>query len=381
MRDSCSGKPDRGAPALGRVLRYLARIDVAAILILVVLLLAMLGSCFPQRPQSVKPDPDRMARWENSVRTRYDGLTRLLRAVGAFQWFGSPAFLLATGLLASAVLVCTLRRWRGVWRRTRRRPVRCSEAAFDRAAHAVELNAPSVAGIEGVVRDGLERRGFSVRSENDGHVTHVRGDRNGLAPAATLLTHVAVLALVLGAALSSVWGWREELTLAPGEAAEAGMESGWGSRPAWRSAGSSGLQVCNKGLTITRYADGRVAGYDAEVLLSEDGVEVMRGHIRLNQPLIYRDIAFTLQGYTSVDEGYSVTLWAVRDPGYNLVVAAGLLMLLGLTISFNLPQCCIHVRIEPEGGVRVAGRADRRAWGFEREFGALVGEIDRWADR
>jgi cytochrome c biogenesis protein ResB len=378
------GKRQPGALALALdwISRLLARMDVAAILILLVLLLAIVGSCFPQRSRSMTTDPDRLARWQGRVRARYGGATDFLRAVGAFQWFHSPAFWLAAGLLVLAVLVCTLRRWRSVWRRAFRRPVRCSSATFDRATHAAELHAPSAADLIIVVRESLEHRGFSVRSRVDGDFTCVRGDRNRLAPLATLLTHAALLALVVGVALTAVWRSREELTLRPGEAVVVGAGCEWSSRQASRSDDNSGLQVRNEGLTILRYADGSVAGYDAEVVLVEGGGDTMRGHIRLNQPLAHRGIAFTLQGYTAHGESYSVTLHAVRDPGYPLVVAAGLLMFLGLTLGFNLPHCCVHVRIEPEGVLRLAGRADRRAWGFGRQFAALVREMaDGQTDR
>jgi cytochrome c biogenesis protein ResB len=194
---------------------------------------------------------------------------------------------------------------------------------------------------------------------------------------ATLLTHLAVLGLALGVAVSSAWGWREELTLAPGETVDVGMGSGWRRKPAAVAEAGKGLQVRNVGFTVMRYADGGVAGCHAEVDLSEGGSETIRGHIRLNQLLTYHGIAFTLQRYTALDQGYLVTLSAGRDPGYAVVIAAGLLMFLGLTVSFNCPQCCIYVRIEGEGRLRLAGRADRRAWSFDRGFTALVEEIDR----
>jgi cytochrome c biogenesis protein ResB len=352
--------------------------DVAAILILLVLLLAILGSCFPQRSATVTIDPDRLARWQGRVQERYGGLTSFLRAAGAFQWFHSPVLWLATGLLVLAVLVCTARRWRGVWRWAFRRPLGCSDASFDSAAHAAELHLPSAPDLTGVVREGLERRGFAVRSERDGDFIYVRGDRNRLAPLATLLTHSAVLVLVVGVGLSAVWGWREELTLGPSEAVDVGAGSRWSSQHASQSDGKPGLKVRNEGLTILRYADGSVAGYDAEIILSEGGVDMMRGHIRLNQPLAYRGIAFTLQGYAAHGENYSVTLYAVHDPGYCLVVTGGLLMFLGLTVGLNFPHCCVHVRIEPQGALQLAGRADRRAWGFGRQFAALVREIGGW---
>jgi cytochrome c biogenesis protein ResB len=352
--------------------------DVAATLILLVLLLAILGSCFPQRSTTVTIDPDRLARWQGRVRERYGGLTGFLRAAGAFQWFRSPVLWLATGLLVLAVLVCTVRRWRGAWRRAFSRPAGCSDATFDSAAHAAELHLPSAPDLTGVVREGLERRGFAVRSERDGDLIYLRGDRNRLAPLATLVTHSAVLVLVVGVGLSAVWGWREELTLRPGEAVDVGAGSRWSSQHASQSDGKPGLEVRNEGLTILRYADGSVAGYDAQVVLGEGGVDTRRGHIRLNQPVTYRGIAFSLQGYAVHEENYSVTLYAVHDPGYFLVVTTGLLIFLGLAVSFNFPHCCVQARIEPKGVLQLAGRADRRAWGFGRQFAALVREIGRW---
>jgi cytochrome c biogenesis protein ResB len=252
---------------------------------------------------------------------------------------------------------------------------------FAHAAHVAELRLPLAANPADVLRECLEQRGFSVRSEADGGLIHVRGDRNRLAPVATLLTHSAVLILTLGLVLSNASGWREELNLAPGETVDVRIRRGWDSRLSAQSGDNSGLRVRNAGFTIVRYADGTVAGYDAEVVLSEGGLEAKHGHVRLNQPLTYRGVAFTLQRYAPYGESYSVTLNAVHDPGYGLVAIAGLLMFLGLTVSFNLPHASIHGRIEPKGLVRLAGHADQRAWDFRRQFAALVAEVDKRGNR
>ena len=107
------------------------------------------------------------------------------------------------------------------------------------------------------------------------------------------------------------------------------------------------------------------------------GQAVARGSIRVNEPLNYRGVQLLLQAYAETPDGTSVTLLAVRDPGYGPVVLAGFLLLLGMTVTFNLPHCRVHARIEPQGTVRLAGRAGRRAHGFGREFTALVKEIRR----
>lgn len=349
--------------------RLLARLDVATILILVVLLLAALGSCFPQSPPTVAAGAEQLVQWQEWVRARYGTLTDALNVIGAFRWFRSPLFWAPWGLLALATLVCTLNRWRGLWRRVFHRPLRCSDATFDGAPRRAELNASSPVELVAVVREGLERRGFRVRSETDADAVYVRGDRHGWAPLATVVTHLAVLLLLAGVLVSGLSRRREEFTVRPGETVPV------------RTRGESDLQLRSEGVTVTRYGDGSVAGYEAEVVVIVDGREARRGTIRLNQPLIYRDIGLYLQAYSEAPEGHRATLLAVHDPGYVLVIAAGVLILLGLTVSLNFPHCCVRVRIESAGTVRLAERADRRAWDFRLEFAALVSEVKKAAGR
>jgi len=363
---------------LQRACRFLSRMDLAAVLIFVVLLVAVLGSCFPQLSPLVAADAERLARWEEAVRGRYGGLADALVAVGAFRCFRSPVFLVPLALLVVTTLVCTLDRWWGLWRRAFRQPVRCSQAVFDDAPHTARLNGPPAVDLVGVVRERLEERGFRVRttevvtlSEAEGGFVYLRGDRHRLAVLATLVTHLAVWLLLAGVALSGLVGWREEVTVGPGETVGVGH--------------GSGLALRNAGFTVARYPDGSVADYEALLTVFAGDRQVAHGTIRVGVPLTYGSVGFHLHGYGGTEGRYSVTLLAVRDPGYGLVIAAGFLLLLGMTVSFNFPHACVRARIGPQGALCLAGQAGRRATGvltrhgFEREFAGLVDEIGRAA--
>jgi cytochrome c biogenesis protein ResB len=353
------------SPVLKRAYRRLARLDLAAITMLIVLLLAALGSCFPQLSPSVAADAEQLARWETIVRDRYGALTDLLLASGAFRCFHSPVFLVPLALLVVATLVCLLDRWQRLWRRAFHRPVRCSRVALDSAPHTAGLTASPEVDLPAIVRECLERRGFHVRTTEvvtaDRRLVYLRGDRNRSAPLATLVTHLGVLLLLVGVVLSSGFGWREEMVIGPGETVEVGR--------------ATGLALRNEAFTVVHYPDGSVAGYEAQVAVVEGQREMTHGCIQVNEPLAYNGIGFHLHGYEGIEERYSITLLAVRDPGYGPFVAAGFLMLLGMTVSFNFPHCWVHARVDPEGALYLAGRADRRAYGFGREFAALVEEI------
>jgi cytochrome c biogenesis protein len=364
MANDESPNSDLRSPILTRVFRFLRRMDVAAVLIFATLSVAALGSCFPQLTPPVSADLGRMNQWEAEVRARYGGLTDLLAAGGAFRCFRSPLFLVPLAMLALATLVCTLDRWRGVWRRAFYRPVRGSDDAFQNAPHAATMTAPLEIDAPRLIRECLEQRGFRVSvDETADSPIHMRGDRNWLARLATLVTHLAVILLLLGGALSAGYGWREELSIGPEETVDVGH--------------GSGLALRNDGFSIARHPDGSVAGYEAVVMVVEGGQETTRGRIRVNEPLAHGPVALFLRGYGGAEGQQSITLLVARDPGYGWVIVAGFLLLLGLTVSFNFPHCWVYARIESGGTLRLAGRADRRACDFGREFAGLVGELER----
>jgi cytochrome c biogenesis protein len=351
---------------LRQVWHSLARLDLATILLSVTLALAAVGTCFPQLAPQVAANPERLARWEEALRAQYGRLAGALTAVGVFNWFRSPLFLGPLALLVLVTLTCTLERWSRVWRRAFDRPVVCPDAVFDSTSCTAVLFPPlgeKAGGEVSLVRERLEQRGFRVRVAEAGTTNQVylRGDRNHLTPLATLATHLAVLLLALGALLSCRLSWRETLTLVPGATVEIGH--------------GSGLVLRNDGFTVERYPDGSAAGYEAAVAVLAGGQETAHGTMWVNAPLAYQGVRLYLQAYEESAEGTSVTLLAVHDPGYGPVIAAGLLLLLGLTASFYFPHTWVHARIEPDGALRLAGRADRRAWDFEREFAALADEI------
>ncbi|MCX7682880.1 MAG: cytochrome c biogenesis protein ResB, partial [Anaerolineae bacterium] len=86
-----------------------------------------------------------------------------------------------------------------------------------------------------------------------------------------------------------------------------------------------------------------------------------------------------LTGYAGSEEGYRVTLLVVHDPGYGPVLIAGFLLLIGLTVSLNFPPVRVQVQGDAEG-ILLTGRCERRAWEFEREFSAIVGEAQQYVN-
>ncbi len=108
----------KAVKSMRRLIRLFGRPKVAAVLLLLALGAAALGSFFPQRPTG---DPAALARWEEAVRARYGSLAAPLGRLGLFRWYTSPALWAALALPVLATVLCTLNRWPALWPRLARR--------------------------------------------------------------------------------------------------------------------------------------------------------------------------------------------------------------------------------------------------------------------
>jgi cytochrome c biogenesis protein len=324
------------------VWRLCSRLEVAALLLAIVLLLAAFASSLPQLSPTVAEDAARLANWREAVRSKYGPLADLYWFLGFFRFSRSALFLVPLGLLILSTILCTVNRWRGVWRRTFARTVVCPDAVFEASSYRERLEAQVGTNLQEVVQESLKERGFHVRHETSGGVVYLRGDRNSLSPLATLVNHLALLLLLAGALLSSAYAWREELTIPPGETAQISRRSG--------------LALRNEGFVIARYPSGAAASYEAEIILIERGNQAASGTVRLNEPLAYGSARIYLRGYEGEEGDYTILLLAGYDPGYPLFVVAGCMLLVGLCVSFFLPHACLYSGAHPARGHALSGR-------------------------
>jgi cytochrome c biogenesis protein len=344
---------------LQRAWRALSRLRLGVILLALLLTTIVVGTLFPQMPHQADT-----AAWWNAVRDRYGILYGPLRALGLFDLFATLWFKGLLGLLLLSTLACFLHRvWpliRVVFRPRTRLPVE----RFERAALRAHLTFPSPQAAESALQIALKRRRYRVQVEQSGDQINLRADRHRLPRLGTLLTHIGLVILLLGAAWGSLRGWRvPKLTVKAEEQTAVGRDSGMGLR-------------CSR-FEIDRYDNGTPRDYRAEILLvGEDGETLNQGTVEVNHPLNHADVNYYLQGYRlSESGGCDVTLSAVYDPGFGLVIAAGLCLVLGATLTFYFPHRRIWARLKPSGEVTVVGST---AWDrelFTHQFEALLAEL------
>ncbi len=353
----------RSSPRLAsRLWHFLGRVRLAVILFIALLSTAAVGTLFPQMPPQVAVDPGARDQWLLLIQGRYGGLTRLLYSLGLLNLFRSLWFRLPLSLLVINVAICTINRMRSIWRVVFRPRVRVSDALFQKGTLRASLIANSATeGVEAVQRTLLRRR-YRLSTEREGEVLYIRADRNRMARLGSLITHLGLILLLISAFWIQEMGWREEVSLFPGEV---------------RHIGPGLFRVRSEGLQIERYPGGQPKEYRAYFTLFDGEREAKGAFVRVNAPLTWRGVSLYLKSYEegSTAGSYLVTLMAVHDPGFLPVISSAFLMLGGLVASFYFPHRSIWAKVTEKGELFLTARTEVDKEGLSREFGALVEEI------
>jgi cytochrome c biogenesis protein ResB len=359
---------------LGKIWHFLSQLRLGVILLASLLSAVVIGTLFPQLPQQA----DKAAWWE-AVRDRYGSLYVPLRALGLFDLFGALWFQGLLALLLLSTVACFLRRvWPlsqvVLWPR-----IRLPIERFERAAWRAQLTFPSTQAAESALQTALQGRRYRVQVERQArfgdpsqYQIHLRADRHRLPRLGTLLTHIGLVSLLLSGAFSGLLSWRVPAL---------GVNS-LGVTPVGHG---TGVELKCDQFTILRHNDGTPRDYWAEVTLSDEiGRQRTRGRVQVNKPLTYGGVSYHLQGYhlpsmsTGSEDGAQfcdVTLIAVHDPGYSLVIAAGFCLLVGVMLTFHFPHRRLWARIGFTGETSLAGSTAWDRERFTRQFETLVAEL------
>jgi cytochrome c biogenesis protein len=226
----------------------------------------------------------------DATHARYDpvlgaGIVDVMERLSLFAVFRSPWFSLGLIVLVTSIIVCTLDRTPRLWRGVSDIRVAQPEPFFDprlpdRAAIDGGLGADAVRGV-------LRGAGFHVREETEPDGTrHLYGDRHQYTKMATLLTHTGLVLFLVAAAATSRLGDEQGLVVAEGEALTV------------QPIGTPGLLlVRNLDFAAPGIESGQASDFTTDLAVYQDGKEIARKTIRVNDPL-------SVAGYTFHQNGF-----------------------------------------------------------------------------
>jgi cytochrome c biogenesis protein len=151
---------------------------------------------------------------------------------------------------------------------------------YDRAPHSETIDATVAtdAALADVTRT-FKAHHFRTVVERDGDEIAVYADRFRWAPFGTLMAHISLVMILVGALVGGTWGFNNgEFAVPVGSTVEVGN--------------GTGLAVKANSFNDSYYENGAPSDYAADLVLYKDGQQVAAQTVRVNQPLGYGDVNF-----------------------------------------------------------------------------------------
>ena len=264
-----------------RLWRLLCSIRLALVLILLIAGASAVGTLIIQAPGEVLRNPLSYDRWVEEVSHRLGPFTGLLDFFGMFQVFRVWWFNTLVALLMLNLAVCTINRFPAMWRTLRRPMVKVSQHFFEQGNHRASFLslAPSQRETSDVAFKALRQQRYQVTVESDDEGTHIYAEGNRYARFGTFFTHCGIIVGIAAALWGSVVGFSNNGLVIPNGSVRA---VGHG----------TDLSVLNEGFIEEYYLDGRPKDYRSNLVIYENGREVKRQIIRVNEPVEYKGIHF-----------------------------------------------------------------------------------------
>ncbi len=266
----------------------LTSVDFAVLQIIVLAILAVIGMTLRQLPDSAFHSATDYANGMADLHARYDpaigaSVVDALQRLQLFQVFRSTWFSAGLVVLLVSIVACTIDRTPRLWRQVSEIRVIQPDPYFD-------LGLPDRAGLDAVplegLRSALRRRGFRLREATADGVAYVYGDRHRYTKLATLLTHAGLILFLVAGAVTSVFGDESGLVVPVGQSLTV------------QPIGTPGLLlVKNYSFSAPGLATGQATDYATDLAVYQDGREIARKTIHVNDPL-------SIAGYTFHQNGY-----------------------------------------------------------------------------
>jgi cytochrome c biogenesis protein len=266
--------------ALDRLWRLFTSMRTALVLMLTLAALALIGAVLIQAPAGLQSDAQAYAAWLDALRPKYGGWVPIVDRIGLFSVFQSIWFKAILVGLTTSILACSVNRFRGLWKTAVHPRTRMAGTFYDRAPHSatLETDVDHATAVQ-VARGVLGASHFRTVAEADGDIVHVYADRFRWAPFGTLMAHISLVSILVGALVGSAFGFRNnELAVTVGTTVDVG--------------GGTGLALLARSFSDSYYTNGAPSDYASDLVLYRDGVEVASKTIRVNEPLEYDGVTF-----------------------------------------------------------------------------------------
>ena len=223
------------------------------------------------------------------MHARYDpvfgaGIVAAMERLQVFHIFSSTWFTVGLVVLVISIIVCTLDRTPKLWRQSAEYRIAQPDEFYD-----PELpDRAAMTGVEAAaVRVALRRQRFVVRETEIDGVHYLYGDRHRWTKLATLISHLGLILFLVAAVVTWQLGDEQGLVVAEGDSLTV------------QPIGTPGLLIVkNYDFEAPGFLEtGQASDFTTDLGVFQDGREVARKTIRVNDPLAVGGYTFHQNGF------------------------------------------------------------------------------------
>ena len=282
-----------------RIYKTLANLRTGIVLLILVGIAAALGTVILQRPVT---EADQLAR-------AYSPTTlQLLDRLTLTDVFHSWWFLTLLTLLSMSIVFVSIDRFPNAWR-FYARPYRKTDSHF-RSANPTQVELPIRNANDGInaAERALKELGWPVERIADGNEVSLYSERHRFSVMAVYLIHASLLLIFLGGIIDGIFGYSGYLMLQKGQTGNV-IETRTGAKKTL----PFGVKCYNAGQE--NYADGSPKKWWSNLAVVENGKEVKKQEIVVNDPLVYRGLRFYQASYGLTGELDALKVVATPEGG------------------------------------------------------------------
>jgi len=264
-----------------KIWQTLSSIKTGVVLLIVVVVLSAAGTIVLQRPVT---DPDEMQRAYSPQ------VLRILDAVGLTDVFHAWWFVTLMLLVSASIIAASVERFPSAWRYFAR-PYKYPDKSFRKALPVQKqiAIADEEAGLVAAER-ALHDLGFRPERVVQSDYFSLFAERNRIAEMAVYIVHASLLLIFFGGIVDALWGWRGFVSLTRGQQS---------SQIELRDGRKRDLPFAIRcdGAGQENYADGTPKKWWSKLAVVQNGRELERKEIVVNDPLVYGGVRFYQSSY------------------------------------------------------------------------------------
>ncbi len=259
-------------------------VKLAIILLIILAATSIVGTVIPQREGAVE-----------FAMGMSPGMFRLFSSLNLFDIYHSILFRLILGCLALNLVVCSLDRLPGIWKRFNMIPRPDRDRPFENIdpGHTFFIHG-DLKEISDHVRRFFSRRYRKTLEKGEPDRHSFLGEKGGYSLFGVYLVHTSILIILVGALIGSMFGFEAYVNIVEGEKTDT-VKLRQGMRTL-----NLGFEVRCDDFRVDFYKNGAPREYRSTLTFLVNGKEAAKRVLLVNHPVRFMDITFYQSSYGTV---------------------------------------------------------------------------------